>query len=726
MGQGNSREMQAFDIENSTDATSRTNKTDLGFGIGTIALVFVGLVGLGVGLGWAWGISSAAPMISELPAEAIPWPPAKFKGYLASSTAGETQAWIQTVAGMEDWEKGLSLGDLSFETSAKSERAKAHFTLGLLCLHNFLYVMATEQFQKAQRAEREADSDRDYPMAIWGEVMSTKLMLWMESDCITGKTILKKLKPVAEYPWLLPTELAMMPTALTLYASDIECSADTEHARELRVEASLAKATEAQPDNTEAALFHVLAKMAVLSHPECEDPASTTRCMTELAAAREALRLQHEKFPRHPGALHYITHAYDLPDIFQVASANFIDMKETPAETHAAKVGIKASYDFLKLTRSSCHALHMPSHIFMRTGNWAMSALSNAASIDACDELATTRKLDYTYEAGNLYHSLEYLHNDFLQLGRYKDADQLVARVDQAVDAQLERNAALGDKEAWKLAQTYIWWQYRMHARNMLETYTYHRIPHPFGGTLPQSAIADSMTDGDITNGVLAEGGALVGLGLSAVKFRRQVMDAKNPHPVVQACLRRLDALSAAIDQRAGVMAYVKQAVRMWKQELQGVHLLSMSVYPKSINCLAENDCTPDPAQLKLALDALEGATQIQRDSMLELSITPTVLFLPSFEILGNAYLLLGKDYISKAQQAFEESIKKRMGRTHSLLGLARAHAKQNHMDQATYFYKYIVDQLQYADSGNPFLLEAQEFLSGQRDKVVREWPYPR
>ena len=46
---------------------------------------------------------------------------------------------MDTVDGLDDWERNLVLGDAYLETSAKSELARARFTLGLLALHNMNY-----------------------------------------------------------------------------------------------------------------------------------------------------------------------------------------------------------------------------------------------------------------------------------------------------------------------------------------------------------------------------------------------------------------------------------------------------------------------------------------------------------------------------------------------------------------------------------------------------------
>ena len=49
--------------------------------------------------------------------------------------------------------------------------------------------------------------------------------------------------------------------------------------------------------------------------------------------------------------------------------------------------------------------------------------------LQACDLLSQARGLNYTYDGANLYHSLEYLQHDYAQLGQYKRADEVVARL---------------------------------------------------------------------------------------------------------------------------------------------------------------------------------------------------------------------------------------------------------------------------------------------------------
>jgi tetratricopeptide (TPR) repeat protein len=90
--------------------------------------------------------------------------------------------------------------------------------------------------------------------------------------------------------------------------------------------------------------------------------------------------------PHHPGAAHFLIHAYDFPAI--------------------AKQGLNAAKGYASIAPDSPHALHMPSHIFSRVGQWQDSIDTNAKS-------RAVSKLDR-----DVYHALDYMTYAALQLGR--------------------------------------------------------------------------------------------------------------------------------------------------------------------------------------------------------------------------------------------------------------------------------------------------------------------
>src|SRR4029078_3415161 len=67
--------------------------------------------------------------------------------------------------------------------------------------------------------------------------------------------------------------------------------------------------------------------------------------------------------PEHPGAAHYLIHAYDYPPL--------------------AGKGITAASRYAKIAPAAPHARHMPSHIHSIVGLWQESIASNRSALDA-------------------------------------------------------------------------------------------------------------------------------------------------------------------------------------------------------------------------------------------------------------------------------------------------------------------------------------------------------
>ena len=79
---------------------------------------------------------------------------------------------------------------------------------------------------------------------------------------------------------------------------------------------------------------------------------------------------------------------YDTPELYAEGNKQFLDqMVEVKDQTnHAAEFGIKAADKYPQVANSSCHALHMPSHVYIRLGDWKKSLESNLISIKVKSE----------------------------------------------------------------------------------------------------------------------------------------------------------------------------------------------------------------------------------------------------------------------------------------------------------------------------------------------------
>ena len=290
-------------------------------------------------------------------------------------------AWLAKVECLEDWERNLSLGDCRLETSAKSECAWARFLIGLLALHNFQYELAKEEFEKADKVEQE-ESGRSYPMAMWGAAMATTMILWQSGDCKKGKEYLERIQMDGNPDWITEKEKAYIGTGFALYPQDVPCDKDTQNKREKRLMKAMKKVSELYPEETEAALFYAASSQAVASQKPCKEcPKPDQKTLT-------ALKALEKKHPTHSGLIHYIIHVYDTPELYSKGNRQFLNqMVEIKDQTnHAAEFGIMAADRYPQVATSSCHALHMPSHIYIRLGDWKKSLESNIISMKVKSE----------------------------------------------------------------------------------------------------------------------------------------------------------------------------------------------------------------------------------------------------------------------------------------------------------------------------------------------------
>src|SRR5882757_761338 len=79
------------------------------------------------------------------------------------------------------------------------------------------------------------------------------------------------------------------------------------------------------------------------------------------------------------------------------------------------------------------HAVHMPSHIFARVGDWQASIESNKASIEA------TRKTSAMHMGGggHQFHAMDFLIYAYLQSGRECDAQKVIDEVKTVPDMEM-------------------------------------------------------------------------------------------------------------------------------------------------------------------------------------------------------------------------------------------------------------------------------------------------
>ena len=277
------------------------------------------------------------------------------------------------------------LGFTTFENSGAPEAQDA-FSRGILLLHSFEYEDARGAFQQARTL------DPHFAMAYWGEAMTHNHPIWMRQETEQGRAVLSELGKDLDARLLkAPTqrEKDYLNAVNVLYFGDGD-----KKERDIAYEHQMQALAEAYPDDHDAAAFHALSILG-LAH----DGRDFALYMRAAAIAEEIFA----ENPQHPGAAHYLIHAYDDP-------------------IHAP-LGLRAARVYATIAPDATHALHMPSHIFAALGMWPEMASANEDAYAASLEWIRRKGLDT--HIGSL-HARHWLVYAYVQQGRYADAENLL------------------------------------------------------------------------------------------------------------------------------------------------------------------------------------------------------------------------------------------------------------------------------------------------------------
>ena len=277
----------------------------------------------------------------------------------------------------------MALGEIHFPSSG-SAAAQPHFLRGVLLLHSFEFGPAEKAFAEARKI------DPTFAMAYWGEAMTHNHSIWGEQDRGAARAVLAKLAPTpAERRQLARTdrEKGYLAAVETLYGEGDKRERDAAYS------AAMKELSARFPDDLDARAFYALSLLGLNG-----DARNLENYMRAAGVAEEV----YEKNRRHPGALHYLIHAYDDP-------------------VHAP-LGLRAARLYATVAPAASHAQHMPSHIFFALGMWDEAIASNIASMKTARD-----------QGAGGYHPLHWLEHAWLQTGRNDDAAGLVRIVEEDV-----------------------------------------------------------------------------------------------------------------------------------------------------------------------------------------------------------------------------------------------------------------------------------------------------
>jgi hypothetical protein len=274
------------------------------------------------------------------------------------------------------------LGKVNFPTSC-DPKVQAAFERGVALLHSFWFPEARKVFLQV------VQDDPSCSIAYWGLGVNRLLNPFggqpPEKSLLEGQAAVDK---GLATPAKTQRERDYVEAIAALYVH----GQTPWRERVLRYEQAMERLAARYADDGEAGIFYALA-LNVAADPN-------DKAYTKQLRAAAILEPIFAKQPDHPGVAHYLIHSYDYPPI--------------------AHKGQPAAHKYAAIAPSAAHALHMPSHIFTRTGSWEESLAANRRSEE------TARKNNTPDE---ILHALDYQVYAALQLGRHDDARRAIERM---------------------------------------------------------------------------------------------------------------------------------------------------------------------------------------------------------------------------------------------------------------------------------------------------------
>jgi tetratricopeptide (TPR) repeat protein len=316
-------------------------------------------------------------------------------GVLALSTA-------ETLAGPKRSQAPLfdGLGNHHHAITTDAPLAQRYFNQGVVLLYGFNHEEAIRSFRAA------AQADPDCAMAYWGVAYALGPNINRPMPDSAVPEAWQALQDgLARLDKVSPREQAYLQALAKRY--EPEPVADRSRLDRAYADA-MREVTRKHPDDLDAATLFVEAVMDLMPWDYYQ---LDRKPKPEMVEAIDVLRSVLRRNPDHPGANHFLIHA--------------LEAGPTPEDALFSADRLRA------LNLQAAHLIHMPSHIYVRTGRY----------FDAIDVNAEAARVDRRYiaqcRAQGFYPSVYYPHNEHflwfanLMAGRAKDAIKVARRIEE-------------------------------------------------------------------------------------------------------------------------------------------------------------------------------------------------------------------------------------------------------------------------------------------------------
>ena len=291
----------------------------------------------------------------------------------------------------------------------RSVEAQNYFDQGMTLLYAFNHEEAARSFERA------ADLDPASPMPPWGIAMAIgpnyNLDVDAQREKLAAEMAQKAQKLATNAPQVEKDYVAALMTRYTAAVNPDYKTLARDYAAAMKVLSAN------YPDDLDAATLYAESLMDLNPWKLWDHDGKPNENTEEIVSVLESVLARD---PDHAGANHYYIHA--------------VEASNNPARA------LPSAHRLDTMVPQAGHLVHMPAHIYERTGDYADAARNNAAAAKVDQDYA--RKAG---ESGSIYDLMYHSHNEHFEAmaacmeGRYSEAreaaDKMVARLQPHVQA---------------------------------------------------------------------------------------------------------------------------------------------------------------------------------------------------------------------------------------------------------------------------------------------------
>lgn len=295
------------------------------------------------------------------------------------------------------------LSDLHWKVSTSNAEAQKFFDQGMRYLYAFNHEQSVRSFQRA------TELDPDLAMGYWGAALALGPNINMDVDPPRELQAYESVRAAAAHQeHASPMERELIAALTKRYSKE-----PTANLRQLAIDYSdaMGAVSKKYPDDADVATLYAESLMDLRPWKFWSHEGKAADGTEEIVSTLERVLAKH---PKHIGANHYYIHALE-------------------ASSHPERA-MQSAKRLETLAPAAGHLVHMPAHIYQRTGNYAGAAHANEIAADVDRAFIKRNGADSMYVGMYYNHNLQFGSASNAMIGKYDAA--LAQASEMATNAQ--------------------------------------------------------------------------------------------------------------------------------------------------------------------------------------------------------------------------------------------------------------------------------------------------